>query len=68
MAVVKNEATSSEAPAVDKFDAENTPGFHVLIKGDHVGTFQTKADAQSFIDQHLAPQGLSAKIVEGAAE
>lgn len=39
-------------------------GFHVFVDGASIGVYPTENDAQCFIDQHVAPQGINATIVE----
>lgn len=39
-------------------------GFHVYVNGASIGVYPTENDAQCFIDQHVAPQGIDATIVE----
>lgn len=52
----------------DTFDPTATPGFHVMQKSPKrfLGTYETEADAQAFIDGHLEAQNIDADIVEGS--
>lgn len=60
----------SETPEVETVEVDPTslPGFHVFQGKTFCGTYGTEEDAQAFIDGHIKPQGLDAKIVEGKGE
>ena len=55
--------------AEDQIDLTQVPGFHV-VRGDGIllGTYQTREDAECFIEQQVAPQDIEASIVEGVTE
>lgn len=55
-------------PKAELVDYANEPGFHVISNDDLLGTYETEEDAQAFIDGHLKPQSISAKIVNGSAD
>ncbi len=46
----------------------DTPGFHVVQGKTFLGTYETEEDAQAFIDAHITPQELEAKIVSKKGE
>lgn len=58
--------TDAETP-VEEANPLEAPGFHVVQGKTYCGTYETKEDAQAFIDGHVTPQELEAKIVEGPA-
>lgn len=63
----RNNTVDEVEPEVEVVDPTSLPGFHVVAGDTFVGTYETAADAQAFIDGHLAPQQAKAKIVEGPA-
>jgi len=58
---VAPEALEGEAAA--PVDPLTLDGFHVTSGGEYVGTYESKADAQAFIDAHLVPQEKAGEIV-----
>lgn len=56
---------SSEDVAETEVNADplKAVGHHVVQGKTFCGTFATAEDAQAFIDQQVAPQGLDAKVV-----
>lgn len=64
MAVVKD----TKPAAVDhSLDITAEPGFHVVVDGKYSGTYDTREDAQAYIDGQIVPQDLDGEIVEGPA-
>ncbi len=61
---VNDEAVETSEAAMNLAETE---GFHVVQDGTYVGTYPTEEDAQMFIDGHIKPQGLEARIIEGSA-
>ncbi len=53
-------ADKAEEPAA--FDPKTTDGFHVMKGREHLGTYETEADAQAYIDGHLDGNG---DVVQG---
>jgi hypothetical protein len=55
-----------KTPKPEKVNYANVPGFHAIrADGTFLGTYETAADAQAFIDGHVVPGGAKAEIVAG---
>jgi hypothetical protein len=59
-------AVKENAPKADDLNLKETPGFHVVADGTYCGTYQSRDDAQAYIDGHITPQDKNAEIVEGS--
>lgn len=58
--------SKNETPETE--NSEKTPGFHVHQDKTFCGVYETKEDAQAFIDGQLKPQNLEGKITEVVGE
>lgn len=62
-------AENKKDDVVEKVNYKEVPGFHVVTAdGTHLGTYQSKEDAEAFIEGHLVPQSIKANVVEGVSE
>lgn len=68
MPVKETPKAEESGPAPEEaHDPLTEPGFHVLGNGNYFGTFIDREQAEAYVDGHLAPQDISAEIVEGPA-
>ncbi len=66
MALVEKPAAAEEEVS----DAPNPleqPGFHVVVDGTHIGTYETAEDRDAFVAGHLTPNKVKPKLVDGPA-